>query len=59
LFDRFYRVSDDRARDSGGAGLGLALVAELARRRGGEAAVGESPDGGARFQVTWIAAESD
>ncbi|WP_245605971.1 sensor histidine kinase, partial [Promicromonospora kroppenstedtii] len=53
VFDRFYRVSDDRARTSGGAGLGLALVAELVRRRGGEVAVGESHDGGARFTVVW------
>ena len=53
VFDRFYRVSDDRARSSGGAGLGLALVAELVRRRGGRVAVGESPDGGARFTVAW------
>lgn len=53
VFDRFYRASDDRARSSGGAGLGLALVAELVRRRGGRVAVGESPDGGARFTVVW------
>ncbi|MPY97324.1 MAG: HAMP domain-containing protein [Actinophytocola sp.] len=53
VFDRFYRVADDRARDSGGSGLGLALVAELVRRRGGTVAVADSPDGGARFQVTW------
>lgn len=53
VFDRFYRVSDDRARTSGGAGLGLALVAELVRRRGGTVAVGESPDGGARFTAVW------
>lgn len=53
VFDRFYRVGDDRARTSGGAGLGLALVAEAVRRRGGHVLVGESPEGGARFQVTW------
>jgi len=53
VFDRFYRVSDDRARSSGGTGLGLAMVAEAVRRRGGEVLVGESPEGGARFQVTW------
>lgn len=53
VFDRFYRVADDRARDSGGSGLGLALVAELVRRRGGTVAVADSPDGGARFQVGW------
>jgi len=53
VFDRFYRVSDDRARSSGGTGLGLAMVAEAVRRRGGRVGVGESPEGGARFQVTW------
>jgi signal transduction histidine kinase len=55
VFDRFYRVQDDRARVSGGSGLGLALVAEVVRRRGGAVRVGESPDGGARFQVRWPA----
>jgi signal transduction histidine kinase len=55
VFDRFYRVSDDRARASGGSGLGLAMVAEAVRRRGGQVLVGESPEGGARFQVTWRA----
>lgn len=57
VFDRFYRVADDRARASGGAGLGLAMVAETVRRRGGQVLVGESPEGGARFQVTWRARE--
>ncbi|MGH3515984.1 MAG: ATP-binding protein [Haloechinothrix sp.] len=58
VFDRFYRVADDRARTSGGSGLGLALVAELVRRRGGQVAVSESPEGGARFQAQWRAAPS-
>jgi len=56
VFDRFYRVADDRARSSGGSGLGLAMVAETVRRRGGNVFVGESPDGGARFQITWRSA---
>jgi signal transduction histidine kinase len=56
VFDRFYRVSDDRARSSGGTGLGLAMVAEAVRRRGGDVFVGESPEGGARFQVIWRSA---
>lgn len=55
VFDRFYRIDDDRARSSGGAGLGLAMVAEAVRRREGRVMVGESPEGGARFQVIWPA----
>jgi signal transduction histidine kinase len=35
VFDRFTRLDDGRARDGGGAGLGLAIVAELVRRNGG------------------------
>ncbi|HEU0090133.1 MAG TPA: HAMP domain-containing sensor histidine kinase [Pseudonocardiaceae bacterium] len=53
VFDRFYRVQDDRNRGSGGTGLGLALVAETVRRYGGSAQVGDAPDGGARFEVRW------
>jgi signal transduction histidine kinase len=53
VFDRFYRVHDDRGRATGGFGLGLALVAEVVRRRRGTVSVGESPDGGARFDVRW------
>ena len=53
VFDRFYRVHDDRARRTGGSGLGLALVAEVVSRRRGRVSVGESPDGGARFEVRW------
>jgi signal transduction histidine kinase len=58
VFDRFYRIQNDRARSSGGSGLGLALVAEVVRRRAGTVTVGESPDGGARFQVRWRSLES-
>ncbi|WP_344106257.1 HAMP domain-containing sensor histidine kinase [Myceligenerans crystallogenes] len=53
IFDRFYRVADDRSRTSGGAGLGLALVAALVGRRGGRVTVGDSPEGGARFTAIW------
>jgi two-component system, CitB family, sensor kinase len=35
-----------------GRGVGLALVAQVARRHGGEVRVGESPLGGAEFVVT-------
>jgi len=35
VFDRFTRLDDARARDGGGAGLGLAIVRELVRWLGG------------------------
>ncbi|WP_184188816.1 ATP-binding protein [Micromonospora parathelypteridis] len=35
VFDRFTRLDDGRARDEGGAGLGLAIARELVRRAGG------------------------
>ncbi|WP_418155414.1 ATP-binding protein [Actinoalloteichus caeruleus] len=55
VFDRFYRVDTGRARQEGGTGLGLALVAELVARRGGWVRAGVSPEGGARFEVVWPA----
>jgi sensor histidine kinase regulating citrate/malate metabolism len=40
------------ADDLGGRGVGLALVGQVARRHGGEVAIGVSPQGGAEFAVT-------
>jgi two-component system, OmpR family, sensor kinase len=53
VFERFHRVQEDRDRGTGGAGLGLALVAQTVRRYGGTVRVGAAPDGGARFEVRW------
>ncbi len=51
VFERFVRLDDGRGRDEGGAGLGLAIVAEIAAAHGGTVALDEAPGGGARFEV--------
>ncbi|WP_245604375.1 sensor histidine kinase [Nocardioides aequoreus] len=50
-FDRFTRGDSSRTRSSGGAGLGLSLVAAIAEAHGGTAQVGSEP-GDTTFAVT-------
>ncbi|WP_425570997.1 sensor histidine kinase [Rugosimonospora acidiphila] len=45
VFDRFTRLDDARARDSGGAGLGLAIVRELVRLHNGTIILGDAGPG--------------
>ncbi|MET9436034.1 HAMP domain-containing sensor histidine kinase [Streptomyces sp. NPDC006551] len=49
VFERFVRLDDARTRDEGGAGLGLAIARDVARRHGGDLTVTAAPSGGARF----------
>lgn len=51
IFRRFARLDDSRARDAGGAGLGLAIVDAIVREHGGTVAVERAALGGARFVV--------
>jgi signal transduction histidine kinase len=52
IWGRFVRLDDDRARASGGSGLGLALVKELVHAHGGTVSVtGPTQGAGARFVV--------
>ncbi|CAN5231081.1 HAMP domain-containing sensor histidine kinase [soil metagenome] len=51
VFDRFYRADNSRSRKSGGAGLGLAIVAAIARARVVRAIASNVTGVGARVAV--------
>ncbi len=46
MFRPFYRVGDDRDRQSGGVGLGLAIAQRAVRLHGGAISAVNAPDGG-------------
>ena len=51
IFDPFFRVDKSRSRAMGGAGLGLALVNEIARQHGGLVKVLKSSDKGSTIAL--------
>lgn len=51
IFDPFFRVDKSRSRAMGGAGLGLALVNEIARQHGGLVKVLESSKKGSTIAL--------
>lgn len=53
VFERFYRSDNSRARESGGAGIGLAVVGELVAAMGGRVAVRSTPGRGSQFSVSF------
>jgi len=57
VFEPFFRPDSDRGRESGGAGLGLTIVAELVAKYDGNIEVESDPLlGGARFTVRFPSA---
>jgi two-component system, OmpR family, sensor kinase len=54
-FERFRRADQARGRHEGGAGLGLAIVASIARAHGGRATAANHPGGGAVVRIEFPA----
>ena len=51
IFDRFYRVKNERTRSIPGTGLGLPIVKELVGLMGGTIDVQSAPGEGSTFSV--------
>jgi two-component system OmpR family sensor kinase len=51
VFEPFYRADASRTRQTGGAGLGLAIVAAIVEAHGGRVALETAPGAGATFSV--------
>jgi len=51
VFERFYRADQARTRKSGGAGLGLSIVAALVAAHGGTVWLESPPGSGATFRI--------
>ncbi|MCH8488555.1 MAG: response regulator [Oceanicaulis sp.] len=56
LFQRFSQADNTSARRHAGAGLGLVIARELARRMGGDVSLDSTPGAGARFVFSFLAA---
>lgn len=51
IFERFYRVDNDRSRKLGGTGLGLAIVKHIALSQMGHVSVESRPGKGSTFRI--------
>jgi len=52
ILEPFSRLEASRSRETGGAGLGLAIVRTLVEAHGGKVEIGEAAKGGARVSLT-------
>jgi signal transduction histidine kinase len=57
IFEPFYRIDNSRQRESGGHGLGLAIVQRICDWTNAQVSVEDSPLGGALFRLRWATSE--
>ena len=53
IFERFHRVDEARAAETGGAGLGLSIVRQIVRLHGGEVTLKPVTPSGCRFVMSF------
>ena len=51
LFERFFRADQSRSRQTGGSGIGLAVVRAIAQKNGGKATAGYPEDDVIEFEI--------
>ena len=59
IFDRFYRVNQDRSRKLGGTGLGLSIVHSIIEKHHGEIKVSSVEGVGTTFTITFLTSDED
>ena len=52
VFEPFRRAEPSRSRETGGAGLGLAVARGIARAHGGDVTLSNRPEGGLAARLT-------
>ncbi len=53
LFDRFYRIDESRARNTGGFGIGLSVVKNIVEQHGGKITTEQLPENKIAFKISF------
>jgi signal transduction histidine kinase len=59
VFERFYRIDENRSSASGGTGLGLAIAQQAVERNGGQIKLESEPGNGCTFTIQFTTAQKE